>query len=113
MKTEKNWYWALYSTNPSLEGEILEETDSSNDTLSTLYLKYKNHTDNFGYEWSGEKYSLCINLVGWDRHSWFPEMQRVNIAFNADNITEYQNEFPRKIPKYIIKEWDNFKEQGL
>tara|TARA_R110000744_G_scaffold106646_7_gene202975 strand:- start:766 stop:1095 length:330 start_codon:yes stop_codon:yes gene_type:complete len=105
---EKNWYWALYSTNPNLEGDILEETQDT--TLSKVYLKYKNHTDNFGNEWSGKKYSLTIELVGWNRYSFFPDAESINIDFNTKDITEYQDYFPIKIPKYIIKEWNNFKE---
>ena len=86
------WEWTIRDTN----GELLEATQTGR--LQSAWNKYP---DKWGQEAGEVGLKLFINDFDIDINEQYPN-------FNDKELDEVKDYFDRKIPKYIIKEWQEF-----
>ena len=92
MSISYEWEWIIRDTN----GELLEPTP-----IGLLQSTWNNYPDKWGQEASEVGLKLWID-------SFDIDINEQDLNFNDKELDEVKDYFDRKIPKYIIKEWQEF-----
>ena len=106
MASRLKWEWEQRAFYKDEDWDDLHDTCVSGDLVSGFGSKEK-----LKPAWGSDYTFSCMCLRWFVESDYDLEWDSVELSFDDVDLSEAQKRIPRRIPKYIIKEWQDFLEK--
>jgi len=111
MASKLKWEWEQRAFYKDEDWDDLHDTCVSGDLVSEFGSKEKLKPTLHKGDLEGDYTFSCMCLRWFVWSDYDEEWDSVELSFDDVDLSEAQKRIPRRIPKYIIKEWQDFLEK--